>query len=427
MSHWKNHKIQQLNGQEQRLLLPAQLQIVTEHLSGLWITAWNQVAAVPNMVYIPEKDQLVLMASCGNPHQAVIFTSDDQGATWRTPRYMHTDKNGASDTGLAVGLVYVAAGRMLTWTMAYWLPNQPWIRWLSEDCGQTWTKQAPIALKGAYPWDQPTVETDPTTGQVTTLWETAYIEDHTRKVWSQAYLRSSKDQGLSWSEFRDIPAWAGCNEVRIVRAQNGTLVAAMRTDMPKTFVSRDVATGEEIALDLYEGLGCSISADDGQTWSTVKKLYDWGRHHFSMLVLANGDIVLTYASRMGYVETAQGYPQFGVEAVISHDHGQSWDLDHRYVFAAWPGNRSDANLSWTRCSQATSSVLLPDASILTAFGSGHRAQVIAGKEDKYSPRDVGLVHWRVNTCGLNDDTGIANAPFDSEQRNLFDPQTNTFA
>ena len=34
--------------------------------------------------------------------------------------------------------------------------------------------------------------------------------------------------------------------------------------------------GEEIALALYEGLGCSISADDGDPWSTVKKLYDWG-------------------------------------------------------------------------------------------------------------------------------------------------------
>ena len=76
--------------------------------------------------------------------------------------------------------------------------------------------------------------------------------------------------------FDEIPAWAGCNEVRIVRAQNGTLVAALRTDLAKKFVSQDPATGEEIALALYEGLGCSISADDGDPWSTVKKLYDWG-------------------------------------------------------------------------------------------------------------------------------------------------------
>lgn len=427
MMGWKDHQIQQLNGRGERIELPAKLQIVTESLTGLWLEQWNQVAAVPNMIYLPERDQILLMASCGNPHQAVILTSDDHGATWSEPRYMHTDAAGNSDTGLAVGLVSVTAGQVLTWTLDYMaVPKQPWIRWSSENGGQTWSKGAPIPLARAYPWDKPMVEQDPQTGAVSKIWETAYIEDHTRTIWSQAYLRHSEDQGRNWSDFREIPEWSACNEVHLVRAKNGDLVAALRTDMPKRFVTTDPETGAADALDLYEGLGISISRDEGHSWSTVEKLYDWGRHHFSMLVLANGDIVMSYASRMGYVETPEGYPQFGVEAIVSHDHGATWDLDHRYIFAAWPGNRTDAWL-WNRCSQATSSVLLPNGAILTAFGSGHRAEVIEGKESTYCPRDVGLVQWRPNDEGLNGDRTIANAPFDSDRRNRFDPQFNTFA
>ncbi|HIG53861.1 MAG TPA: exo-alpha-sialidase [Candidatus Handelsmanbacteria bacterium] len=426
MTNWKDCEIHQLNGQAERIKHPAQSQVLTATWTDPWTEQWNQVAAIPNIAYIPEKDQVLLMVSCGNPHQAVTSTSDDYGATWSEPQYMHTDDHGKSDTGLAVGLVYAVAGQVLCWTLDYMaVPKQPWIRWSSEDYGQTWTKSSPIE-RNLYPWDRPTIERDAQTGKVTKIWETAYIEDHSRKIWSQAYLRSSEDQGRTWSDFREIPEWSATNEVCIVRAKNGTLVAAHRTDMPKRFVKRNPETGEEDALDLYEGLGISISRDEGQNWSTVEKLYDWGRHHFSLLTLENGDIVMSYTSRMGYVETADGHPQFGVEAVVSHDHGQTWDLDHRYIFAAWPGNRSDKWL-WNRCSQATSSVLLPDGSILTAFGTGYRAEVIAGDESAYCPRDVGLVKWRINDEDLNDDTSIADAPFDSDLRNRFDPQWNTFA
>ena len=47
-------------------------------------------------------------------------------------------------------------------------------------------------------------------------------------------------------------------------------------------------------------------------------------------------------------------------------------------------------------------------------------------QEDFSPRDVGLVNWRVNDEGLNDDKTISSAPFDSDLRNRFDPQFNTF-
>ena len=68
-----------------------------------------------------------------------------------------------------------------------------------------------------------------------------------------------------------------------------------------------------------------------------------------------------------------------------------------------------------------SAVERPGGSILTAFGTGYRVVKPEADPQTYCPRDVGLVKWRVNDEGLNDDRAIANAPFDSDLRSLFDP------
>jgi len=428
MADWKLHEIHQLNGKAKRIKLPAKPQILTESWTGNWTESWNQVAGVPYITYVPEKNRVLMLVSCGYPHQAVILASDDDAGTWSEPWYVHTDETGKSDTGLGVGFAYVGRGKALLWTCSYWLEraeDRRYLRWSSDDHGQTWSQGSPISPPARSPWDPPMVDRDPTTGEVTRLWETACIEDHSRDVWSQAYLRQSVDEGRTWTEWVKVPQWAGVNEVALIRAKNGDLVAACRTDMLERFVTRDPETGAVVtALDHYEGLGVSISRDEGRTWSDVEKLYDWGRHHPSMALLPDGDIVMTYVARKGYVDTPEGYPQFGVEAVVSRDNGRTWDLDHRYILAAWPGNRTDAR-SWYRSSQATSSVLLPDGSILTAFGTGYRAKAPEDDPQRFSPRDVGLVNWRVNNEGLNDDRSIADAPFDSDLRNRFDPLPGT--
>jgi len=193
-----------------------------------------------------------------------------------------------------------------------------------------------------------------------------------------------------------------------VRAKNGDLVAACRTDFRGKFRTE---------VDHYEGLAVSVSKDNGYTWSSPNRLYDWGRHHPSMVVLPNADVVMTYVVRRGYPDTAEGFPQFGIEAVVSHDNGQTWDLDHRYVLASWAGNRKGPTCWWAS-SQATSSVLLPDGSILTAFGTGYRAQ--SGPDGLPTPRDVGLIQWRANKGPVNAERTVAEAPFDSDLRNRFD-------
>jgi hypothetical protein len=72
---------------------------------------------------------------------------------------------------------------------------------------------------------------------------------------------------------------------------------------------------------------------------------------------------------------------------------------------------------WYPSSQATSTVLLPDGSMLTAFGTGYRCQdTVKGQP---APRDVGLVKWRLNTGTLNTETKLRDAPFASDLRNVY--------
>ncbi len=48
--------------------------------------------------------------------------------------------------------------------------------------------------------------------------------------------------------------------------------------------------------------------------------------------MPNGDMVMTYVVRKGYIDASDGYPQFGIEAVVSRDNGRTWDMDHRHLF-----------------------------------------------------------------------------------------------
>ena len=77
-----------------------------------------------------------------------------------------------------------------------------------------------------------------------------------------------------------------------------------------------------------------------------------------MVLMPNDDIVMTYVVRLGYLPDAAGFPQFGIEAFVSHDNGATWNKGRRIILAQWSGNRKSEN-RWWASSQATSTVLLP--------------------------------------------------------------------
>lgn len=401
---WQPHVVRQLNGNAPAIPIPARIQIVTE--------SWNRVVAVPYLVYMPEKDRLLMLVGCDYPHQAMTTTSSDRGITWTEPKYLSVDAHGKPAAGLCTGLTSLGSGKLMITEGA--------IRWFSSDYGNTWTR-ATVNGKNLYGWDPQLVERDPATGKITRILETGYTGG--TDAGQQGFLRFSADEGHTWTDAVAVPQWRAVSEVALAYAHNGDLVAACRTDISPKTIAR---LGRQL-IDHYEGLGISISKDRGKTWSDVQKLYDWGRHHPSLLLMPSGELVMTYVVRKGYKDTPEGFPQFGIEAVVSRDNGQTWDLDHLYRLHIWPGNRkATANeggpgpQAWWASSQATSSVLLPDGSILTAFGTGYRSQ--PGPRGESTPRDVGLVLWRLGNQPLNTDRTLRDAPADSDARNLLDPK-----
>ena len=397
MAGWQPHVVRQINGRSRQIRLSARLQIVTE--------SWNRVVAVPYIVYLPEKNRLLMLVGCDYPHRAFVLTSDDRGANWTDPRPTSGVKNGNAQIGLGTSLTNLGNGNLLF----YAGPT----RWFSKDYGKTWGNSVPISPAadgtGWHIWDPPLVDRDQKTGKITRLVETGY---NVASGHNQAYIRFSSDAGKTWSKSIKVPQWNDANEVALFRAGNGDIIGACRSGV----AAQKQKLGE--TLDHYEGLGISISKDNGLTWSTVNKLYDYGRHHPSMILMPNNDIVMTYVVRKGYVDDKHGFPQFGIEAIVSRDHGQTWDLDHKYILHTWVGNQKGPT-SWWPSSQATSSRLLPDGSIITAFGTGYRIQ--QGPKNPQAPRDAGLLRWRLNEKPVNTERTIRNAAFDSQLRNIFDP------
>jgi acyl-CoA thioesterase-1 len=402
-SGWQPLEVRQLAGEASSVRLPARFQIVTE--------SWNRVVAVPYMVNMPEKERLLMLVGCDYPHRAFALTSDDRGATWTEPRPVRIGDDGKASIGMGTSLAYLGKGKLVFYETGSVGTGHP-ARWFSADYGRTWGDPvaiAPMSDENRWRiWDAPLVDHHPKTGKITRLAETGYAQSGTN---SQAYIRFSTDEGQMWSQSNKVPQWQGANEALLFRAGNGDLLAACRTDVPRRLKGK--------TLDHYEGLGISISKDDGGTWSAVKKLYDYGRHHPSLVLMPNQDIVMTYVTRLGYVDDQNGFPQFGIEAVVSHDHGVTWDLDHRYLLHVWSGKRKGETYWWPS-SQATSSTLLPDGAILTAFGTGYRIK--AGQDSPQAPRDAGLIEWRLNTKPVNAESRIRDAAFDSDLRNVFDPK-----
>ena len=406
-----DHTVYQLNSRAAQIKLPAEFQHVTDKGSP-------RVLIVPYLAYMPEKDRVLMSIHRDRPLESAVAWSDDHGRTWSDYQWCHTDAAGNSDVGMSEGLAYMGDGKATLSSEA--------IRIFSADYGQTWDKRVPLQPtadgRPSFGWDPPYVDRDSQTGKVVRLAEGRWAQTgvpwgSTEGHYSRAFVRFSEDEGRTWSDEINVPQWPGVSEVALVRAANGDMIAACRPPMPKRFA-------EAGAHDHSTGIGISISSDDGYTWSPINFLFQWGRHHPGLVLMPSGDLVMSYVVRLGYPVTADGYPQYGIEAVVSHDHGQTWDLDHRYILYVYQGpikvNAPNSHDYWDGATQGTSTVVLPDGALLTTFGSGYRVASDPALP-AYNPRDIGLVKWRLNDGPVNDDKDIAEAPFDSDLRNEFDP------
>ena len=139
-------------------------------------------------------------------------------------------------------------------------------------------------------------------------------------------FRRSIDGGFTWEDETSSPQWKfintykgkeqlrGVSEGPLVRAQNGWLVAALRTDVPDRILSGST-------IDHWEGTAVSVSKDDGKTWSDMQFLFDAGRNHANLQRLPSGDLVCVMIVRADVQGGKQVSLRRGSDALVSHDNG----------------------------------------------------------------------------------------------------------
>jgi len=332
-----------------------------------------------------ENQKLVLMGTqgLGGEERVVISFSTNRGDSW-TP----FQKVGFL-TGRPMELAYLG-GNNLTFRADF-------TRYYSYDGGATWPAGVvvPEITPGGGLFGQegnPLLDRDGS-GTVTAMAEIGYKHqsgsDWDYSIPTDGYIRWSTDQGRTWANDIKPSAWhfnysyggsnypRGTSEGSVVRAANGDVIAALRTDLhPRFYVGGVVGGGW---TDGLEGTGFSRSTDNGVTWTPVSILFEAGRQHAALHKLPNGWLVMTMVRR-NHMSNGAALPSDyyrGCEALISKDNGVTWNLDRMYILDEFY-YYNPANWVEPQCGHDCT-VVLDDGRILTAYG-------------KYL-QGIGLVRW----------------------------------
>ncbi len=373
---WKPHLIRQGDGQGGWVTKSAQCQCLKQSFWGPSKGSWS-VFGVAQM----DNGEIVLLGTHtleGSGEDTVIAFSSDQGESWSEFQSI------AGITGRPMMLAYLGGGNLTFVTDK---------RYFSHDYGRTWTESVPVppAGNGSF-WaveGNPLVEYD-AQGNVSRMAEIGFnfgppgAEGNWPEDPSYGFIRWSYDGGHTWTDEVEPQEWywqetyegktytRGVSEGALVRAANGWLVAALRTDMSARYLKGPNA-------DHYEGTGISISRDDGRTWSPINMLFAAGRMHANLLRMPNGDLVLTVTVRQDIEHGKLASYRRGCEAVISHDNGLTWDLGHKYILDEW--EFLDRDKPYLGPCGHLYSALLDDGSILTAHNN-------------YLSKGITLIRWR---------------------------------
>ena len=345
--------------------------------------------ALPFISKAPDEDRYLLLLTCGYPKATGhLLESTDECESW----HPHRESNGNDPSGW--GLSCVGNGVILASDGHY----------RSADYGKTW---ATYGFPKNPRFDAIIAGWDPVLVDPNSNGQHLYLTTHFGKNFiymehkQMPLLSESFDAGATWTPYRGIPEFEGCNEVALAYNAKGEIVAAMRSTTLMSPVN-----------DQFDHLRYSWSEDGGQTWHPPKVIAVNGRHHPSMALLPDGRMVMTYVVRQGYPDEDGRYA-YGVEAVVSDDGGHTWDTDHRYLLAHWTSDclvddESGRRVQMERYNagpQCTSTHYLPENKCLvTAYGTN---QNLSRKKGGWGlPRQSAMIKWMV----ADRYSGVRNPP-----------------
>ena len=388
-SHFKPHVIRQGDGKGGWIYKETQIQFLTvttkEKVEPL---AFGGGAGNATGFGLAQMDngEIILAGSWRGNNESnevtVIAISGDRGVTWSDMQRI------PEATGRPMNLTNLGSGTLSFVTDVLGTGHAQ--RFFSHDYGRTWSggREHPLTSDGmkfnleGNAWVDRNKK-----GKATTIFEIGWhykpAQSHPRDdAWG--VFRHSIDGGHTWKGEVSPPQWKlhvthngkeyvrGVSEGAIVRAANGDLVAALRTDMHPRYFNQP-------AVDHYEGTGVSISKDNGMSWSPINILNDAGRLHANLLRLPNDDLLMTLVVRIDTHNGQLASYRRGCEAIISHDHGVTWDLDRKYILDEWQFfDHSNPHIG--PCGHLYS-ILVDDGHLLTTHNN-------------YLTKSISLIRWK---------------------------------
>ena len=372
---WKDSFLHRRDGQGGWTVHPAQVQFV--HWDTYRAYEQEKQRFVAYNVARMDNDEIILLGAVGNDlftEFTVASFSQDQGATWEPLRRIGTFAQIGRGAGRPYSLTSLGQGEV----MFAAVHEMEWVYFFSHDYGHTWTETAPIPktpngyatrTEGSY-----LVDYGPD-GKATRVAAFTLAADRPQDILRGRFvggLRWSEDRGRTWSDPIVPEAWhldttyqgqhfqRGVSEGALVRAANGAIVAAMRVDQHPRY-------SDGILGDNATSLGVSRSTDDGRTWTDLQELLAGGRHHTHLLRLPDDRLLLTYIMRVDL--DGEGHRlsyRKGCGALISSDHGATWETSKEYLLHSFDYSDGSAVAYCNGHSYATT---LNDGSVISTYGN----------------------------------------------------------
>lgn len=363
---WKQGWVQQRDGKGGWTARSSQVQFL--HWDDIPYWSDEKQLVVPYGVAQMDNGEILLAGAVGNEaseEKPIVATSADGGASWTGLRIVDD-----AASGRPMSLTYLGNGRV-TFAAGY---EDRTVLFFSDDFGHTWPEHVPLPIndygesfttEGNYLADRDA------NGVAERLAGFAVTGRRPTDYPFGPFIggvRWSEDGGRSWSEATSPEAWRweaewdgasherGVSEGSLVRAHNGWIVAALRTDNHPRFFP--------VPEDNYSGIGVSISQDDGATWSPIEFVHQAGRHHAHLLAMPDGTLVMTFAMRMDIRDGRLASYQRACCALTSRDNGLTWDTEREYLVHSF--DFSDGTFKGYSCGHAYST-LLDDGAILSSY------------------------------------------------------------